>query len=119
MSLRSEEFKNLCLCFQNTISVSQILQMAGTDIRDHAGVRSCNLRKSGHLTEITDPHFQNCNFISITQTENCERQTKFIVKVALCFQSMVFLVQNRCDHFFCTCLTNTSCNSHNRDLKLL
>ena len=94
MSLRSEEFKNLCLCFQNTISVSQILQMAGTDIRDHAGVRSCNLRKSGHLTEITDPHFQNCNFISITQTENCERQTKFIVKVALCFQSMVFLVQN-------------------------
>ena len=35
--------KNLCLCLQDTISRSEIFQMALSDIRDQAHIRSCNL----------------------------------------------------------------------------
>ena len=93
--------------------------MTGSDVCDHAGVRSCDLCKSGHLAEITDSHFQDCNFIFITQSENCKRKSKFIVKVSLCFQSAVFLAEYRSDHFLGAGLTYTSGNPNYRNLKLL
>ena len=112
-------FENLGFCFQDTVSVAQIFQMAGTDVCDHAGIRSCNLCQTGHLTEITDSHFQNCNLILITKTENSEGKSQLIVEISLGFQGTVFLLQNGRDHFLGAGLANASCDSHYRDLKLL
>ena len=112
-------FENLGFCFQDTVSVAQIFQMAGTDVCDHASIRSCNLRQAGHLTEIADSHFQNCDLILITKTENSEGKSQLIVEISLGFQGTVFLLQNGRDHFLGAGLANTSCDSHYRDLKLL
>ena len=68
-------FENLGFCFQDTVSVAQIFQMAGTDVCDHASIRSCNLCQTGHLTEIADSHFQNCDLILITKAENGQRKS--------------------------------------------
>ena len=119
MTIFFQVFENLGFCFQDTVSVAQIFQMAGTDVCDHASIRSCNLRQAGHLTEIADSHFQNCDLILITKTENSEGKSQLIVEISLGFQSTVFLLQNGRDHFLGAGLANASCDSHYRDLKLL
>ena len=112
-------FKDLCFCFQDTVSVSKIFQMAGSDVCDHAGVRFRDLCKTGHLAEITDSHFQDRNLILATETEYSQRKSQFIVEIPLGFQGAVFLFQDRGDHLFCAGFSNTSCDSHNRNIKLL
>ena len=74
MTIFLQIFKDLSFCFQHTVSVPKILQVAGTDIGDHTGVRSCNFCQTGHLAEIADSHFQNCDLILVTKTENGERK---------------------------------------------
>ena len=75
MSIFFQIFKNFGFRFQHTVSVTQVLQMAGANIRDHTGIGSCNLRKSGHLTKIADSHFQNCDLILVTKAEYGEWKT--------------------------------------------
>ena len=118
MSIRLHRLEYLCLCFQDSVSVSQILQMTGSDVCDHAGVRFCNLCQPGHLAKITDSHFQNCNLIFITKSEYCKRKSELIIKVSLCFQSAVLFFQDGCDHFFGAGLSNASRNTYNRNLQL-
>ena len=75
MTVFLQIFKNLSFCFQYTVSVPKILQVTGTDIGDHTGVWSCNFCQTGHFAEIADSHFQNCDLILVTKTENSERKT--------------------------------------------
>ena len=119
MAVFLQKFEYFCLSTQYTISVSQILQMAGTDIGDYTGIRSGNPCQPGHLSKITDSHFQHCQFILFPQAEHSQGQSQFIVKVSLCFQSAVFLAEYRSDHFLGAGLTYTSGNPNYRDLKLL
>ena len=112
-------FKDLCFCLQDTVSVPKIFQVAGSDVCDHAGVRFRDFCKAGHLTEITDSHFQNCNLVLITEAEYSQRKSQLIIEISLGFQCAVFLFQDRSDHLFCAGFSNTSCNSHNRNLQLL
>ena len=111
--------KNLCFCLQDAVSVPKVFQMTGSDVCDHAGVRFCDLCKTGHLTEITDSHFQNCDLIFITKAEYCQRKSQLIIEIPLGFQCTVFFLQHRGDHLFCAGLSNASCDSHNRNIKLL
>ena len=118
MSFRVHGFKDLCFCFENAIAVSKIFKMAGSDVCDHTRIWSGDLCQSGHLSKITDSHFQNRDLILISQTENSQRKSKFIVKVSLCLECAVFFFEDRSDHFFCAGLANTSGDSDNRNLKL-
>ena len=118
MSFRVHGLKDLCFGFEHTIAVSEIFEMAGSDICDHTGIRSGDLCQSGHLAKITDSHFQNCDLIFISQAENSQRKSQFIIKVSLCLECAVFFFKYRSDHFFCAGLANTSGDPDNRDLKL-
>ena len=111
--------KDLCFCLQNSVSVTKVLQMTGSDICNDTGFRLCNFCKSGHFAKITDSHFQNCDLILISQSEYSKRKPQLIIKIPLGFQCSVLFLQNRGNNFFCTCFSHTSGNSHNRNLKLL
>ena len=119
ISVRLHRRKDLCFCLQNSVSVSKIFQMAGSDICNDTGFRLCNFCKSGHFAKITDSHFQNCDLILISQSEYSKRKPQLIIKIPLGFQCSVLFLQNRGNNFFCTCFSHTSGNSHNRNLKLL
>ena len=118
MSFRIHTFKDFSLCFKYTVTVSKIFQMTGSDVCDHTGIWPCNLCQSAHLSKITDSHFQNSNLIFLSQAKNCEWKSQFVVKIPLCLESAVFLLQNRRDHLFGTGLSHASCNPYNRYLKL-
>ena len=111
--------KNLCLGFQNAVSVSKVLQMTGSDVRDHTGIRFRDFCQTGHFPEITDSHFQNCDLIFITKAEHSQRKSQLIVEISLCFEGAVFLFQYRRNDLFCAGFSNASCDSHNRNPQLL
>ena len=119
MAARLHGLEDFRLCFENSVSVAKIFQMTGSDICDHAGIRFRDPGKSCHFSKITDAHFQNGNLIVFFQTEYGQRQSEFIIKITLCFESTIFFFQYRCDHFFRAGLANASGNSDYRKLKLL
>ena len=57
--------------------------------------------------------------IFITKAEYCQWKSQLIVEIPLGFQCTVFFLQHRGDHLFCAGLSNASCDSHNRNIKLL
>ena len=77
--------KNLCFGFQHTVTVTQIFQMAGSDVGDHTGIRLCDRSQTVHLSKITDSHLQNCDLILFTETKYRQRKSQFVVKVSKCF----------------------------------
>ena len=72
---------------------------------------------SVQFTEMVHTHFDNRCFVMIFNAEHCQRHTNFIVVVAVCPQSVIFLRKHRSDHIFCCCFTNTACDTYIRDIK--
>ena len=91
MALRADKIQHLRFGAQDPVPVAQKFQMSRPDIGDHPSVRSCDGRKSGHLSEMVDAHLQNSDLMLLPQTENSEGKTQFIVEIPLCFQGIVFL----------------------------
>ena len=48
---------------QNTITVSQILQMTGPDVGDDTDIRPRNVRQAVHLTEVGDSHLNHSHLV--------------------------------------------------------
>ena len=93
--------------------------MAESDIGDDADIRASHFRKAVHLTEMVDTHLKHCNLVFISNIEDCQRKPDFVVKVSSRFKNMIFLLQNRGDHLFCTCLSDTSGDTDHFDVKCL
>ena len=70
----------------NTGTVTQLLQMAVADRRDHSDIGTRDLREHGHFSESTDTHFQNSSFVFRPDSENSERQSYMIVEITGCLQ---------------------------------
>ena len=55
--------------------------MSISDICDHADIRACNLCKWFHITEMTDPHFKNSNFMLLAEIEYGQRKSDLVVEI--------------------------------------
>ena len=102
---------------KNPFSCFEKFQMCDTDIRDHTDIRACYTGKTAHLTKVVDTHFQNSNLMLFIHFKNCNWKPPFIVEVSKCFMYTVFLRQYRSNHFLCTCLSDTSCDSDNLNIE--
>ena len=65
--------------------------MALSDICDHGDIRLNHFRKSCHLSEIADPHFNNGSLMLFTYAKERERYTDLVIIISLSFQDIVFL----------------------------
>ena len=91
--------------------------MGNADISEDADVRARDFCKACHFTEAADSHFKNCNLMFFTEIKNSKRKSDFVIKVTFCFQNRIFLREDRCDHLFCTCFSDTSRNAYDFDIK--
>ena len=118
-SIRIHRLKYFSLGFKNSVSCFKIFKVAPSDICNHTYIRTRNCCQPCHLTKITYSHLKHCNFITFLKRKNSKRKTYFIIKIPLCFLHFIFLCKNRCNCFFCTCFSDTSCDSDNFNIKLL
>ena len=64
-------------------------------------------------------HLDDCHLMFFSDTENGQWHTKFIVKISLGFQNIIFLAQNGSYHLLGAGLAYTSGNTDNRNAKCL
>ena len=100
-----------------TLTISKIADLL--DITEKDVIRACYAGKTTHLTKMVDTHFQNSDLMLFIHFKNCNWKPPFIVEVSKCFMYTVFLRQYRSNHFLCACLSDTSCDSDNFNIKLL
>ena len=85
--------------------------MRDADICNNADIRAGYGRELAHLAEMVDAHLKNRNLVGFVHFKYSQRESAFIVKVSLCFVNIIFLCQNRSDHFFCAGLTDAAGNA--------
>ena len=107
-------FKHLSFGLQNAVPGFQILQMAETDIGQHADRGLCHAGKPGHLPEVADSHLQDSRLVLLADTENGQGQADFVVEIAFGFQYVKMLSQNGGNHFLGTGLAHAAGDSHHR-----
>ena len=70
VALRVHMFKNLCLCFEDSIKRSECFKMACTYIGDDANIRFGNFGKLGHLAKLAYAHLEDGHLIVFFNIQN-------------------------------------------------
>ena len=103
-----EEIKDLRFRAEHPVPVTQEFKMTLSDIRDHAGVGSGDLRQPVHFPEVADPHFQDRDLMLLCQVKDRQRQSELVVEIAFRFMHTVLLCQHGRDHFLGACLAHAA-----------
>ena len=91
--------------------------MRHSDIGDHADVGARDLRQSGHLAEMADPHLQDGDLMFLPDIEDGKRESDLIVEVSLGLKYVEFLAEHGGDHLLCARLAYAAGDADDTDIQ--